>query len=98
MTDDPNIPPEVAQEMEAELRESAEAATAPDPGPSASTWTGPTLAPAVTPLADLRARLAMLKEADVEVYEDGPLRLKFDVEGRRMVRVQREAPSEEPKW
>lgn len=124
MTDEPNIPPEVAQEMDAELQASSGMVSTPplckkcgwnltgtdlsrpcggcgtvnDPGPSASTWTGPSLAPVVTPLVDLRARLAMLKDADVEVYEDGPLRLKFDVEGRRLARVQRETPTEEPKW
>src|SRR5512136_2018400 len=117
MTDEPNIPPELAQDVEEELKVSCGMVSEPprcrkcgwdltardlrdpcggcgtvnDPGPSVSTWTGPSLSPAVTPLADLRARLVMLKEADVEVYEDGPLRLKFDVEGRRLARVQREA-------
>lgn len=37
-----------------------------------------------TALEDLRARLEMLDKACVEVYEDGPLKLKFDQEARRL--------------
>ena len=37
----------------------------------------------VTPLADFRERVAICREALVETYEDGPLKLRFDVEARR---------------
>ena len=35
------------------------------------------------PVSDLSQRLKMLADAWVEIYEDGPLRIKFDIEGRR---------------
>ena len=35
------------------------------------------------PVSDLRERLKLLVDAWVEIYEDGPLRIRFDIEGRR---------------
>lgn len=49
----------------------------------------------ITPLADFRERVAICREALVETYEDGPLKLRFDVEARRaLVRPMGDAP----KW
>jgi hypothetical protein len=35
------------------------------------------------PISDLAQRLRLLSDAWVEVYSDGPLQIRFDIEGRR---------------
>jgi hypothetical protein len=44
------------------------------------------------PVADLAQRLKLLSDAWVEIYEDGPLRIRFDIEGRRAHTQQTEGP------
>lgn len=65
------------RELAAAEQEAAQATEAP--APSCALGPGGSI-----PLADLRERLKMLSDAWVEIYEDGPLRLRFDIEGRRM--------------
>lgn len=82
MTQDSTLPPEV-QEAVAQVEKEADAAVSIDAtapvkplyqqlGPGGS-----------LPVSDLRERLKLLSDAWVESYEDGPLRIRFDLEGRR---------------
>lgn len=52
------------------------------------------------PVSDLRERLKLLSDAWVEIYEDGPLRIRFDIEGRRaqIQKTQGTPGGETPQW
>lgn len=86
MTD--QIPEELKAEMEAVEHEAAEATQlmqSQDP----RAYNPPAALPFVsaygspTPLSDLRERLALLQAACVDSYEDGPLKMRFNLEHRR---------------
>ena len=89
---DPNMPPELA-EMVAPIDQAIADFEAQHVPPELLQGTsGPSLgllnkhadaiAGYVTPIEDLRERLALLKDACVESYEDGPLRIRLNPEAR----------------
>jgi hypothetical protein len=52
------------------------------------------------PISDLAQRLKLLSDAWVEIYEDGPLRIRFDIEGRRahVQKTQGTPGNDMPQW
>ena len=76
--EDQPIPPELAAGIEAAEQEIVDAF----PSAIVSPLRG-SASPAPLPLSDLRERVRILQEASVETYEDGGLRIKFDVEARK---------------
>ena len=52
------------------------------------------------PISDLAQRLKLLADAWVEIYEDGPLRIRFDIEGRRahVQKTQGTPGNDTPQW
>jgi hypothetical protein len=89
MDETQNIPPELKEAVAAVEKEAGKAVdfVLPPFGPSGlpdqpARWS--VIGPGGSlPLGDLQARLKMLADAWVEIYEDGPLRIRFDLEGRR---------------
>ena len=76
----PDMPPELAADLATELSDDARFLASPSTSPSHT----PTLGPGGSlPIDDLSRRVKLLADAWVEIYEDGPLRIKFDIEGRR---------------
>lgn len=63
--------------------------SSPDIGPGGS-----------LPISDLAQRLKLLADAWVETYEDGPLRIRFDIEGRRahVQNTQGTPGNDTPQW
>jgi hypothetical protein len=90
LTAHPSPPPKPSRTLD----QLADAAPAPPPPAGATTLY-------VVPLADLRERLQMLREAGVEEYRDGPIVIRFSAD---ILHAQREVnrptydSDTQPRW